>query len=64
MRLHKIFYALGTGLTLDLLHNNLVLKDDSGILDNNITFQDADKSANQTDEEKMAERKALIQHIC
>lgn len=55
---------LGTGLTLDLLHNNLVLKDDSGILDNNITFQDADKSANQTDEEKMAERKALSQHIC
>jgi len=51
-------------LTLDLLHNNLVLKDDSGILDNNITFQDADKSANQTDEEKMAERKALSQHIC
>lgn len=34
---------LGTGLTLDLLHNNLVLKDDSGILDSNITFQDADK---------------------
>ncbi|KAL3946810.1 iron-sulfur cluster biosynthesis family protein [Lentilactobacillus hilgardii] len=55
---------LGIGLTLDLLHNNLVLKDDSGILDNNITFQDADKSANQTDEEKMAERKALSQHIC